>query len=126
LVSYATHVIADEEAASSQGGPRSLLDRLKEHGVWAAVTLGPRGVVTEERCTPAFRVAIKDTTGAGDVFHGAFALAIAEGRQEEESVRYASAAAASRCALGDVPHQKHIDRILRGLPLTAEEDTRGF
>jgi sulfofructose kinase len=35
-----------------------------------------------------------DTLGAGDVWHGAFALALAEGRPEPAAVRFASAAAA--------------------------------
>ena len=59
-----------------------------------AVTLGERGVLTEKDWIPVFKVPIQDTTGAGDVFHGAFAPATAQGRGEEESVRYDSAAAA--------------------------------
>jgi sulfofructose kinase len=43
---------------------------------------------------PAFRVAVIDTLGAGDVWHGAFALALAERREEAAAVRFASAAAA--------------------------------
>ncbi|MBY0421395.1 MAG: hypothetical protein K2Q06_03755, partial [Parvularculaceae bacterium] len=35
-----------------------------------------------------------DTLGAGDVWHGAFALALAERKTEDDSVRFASAAAA--------------------------------
>src|SRR5438094_413377 len=34
---------------------------------------------------------------AGDVFHAAFALALAEGRAEAEALRFASAAAALKC-----------------------------
>jgi sulfofructose kinase len=43
---------------------------------------------------PGFDVTVVDTLGAGDVWHGAFALALAEGRDEEAAVRVASAAAA--------------------------------
>ena len=38
-----------------------------------------------------------DTLGAGDVFHGAFALAITEARSCGEALRFASAAAALKC-----------------------------
>ena len=43
---------------------------------------------------PTFPVHTVDTLGAGDVFHGAFALAVAEGSDIPEAMRFASAAAA--------------------------------
>lgn len=46
---------------------------------------------------PAPRVVAVDTLAAGDVFHGAYALAIAEGRDVPEAARFASAAAAIKC-----------------------------
>lgn len=65
------------------------------------VTLGREGCLWLEngRCRhqPAFEVAVKDTTGAGDVFHGALAWAIARGEPPAEAVRCASAAAALKC-----------------------------
>ncbi len=48
--------------------------------------------------TPAFKVEAVDTLGAGDVWHGAFALALAEGMSETEAIRFASAVAAIKCA----------------------------
>jgi len=42
---------------------------------------------------PAFQVKAVDTTGCGDVFHGAYALALARGLDIHERVRFASAAA---------------------------------
>jgi sulfofructose kinase len=47
--------------------------------------------------TPAFPVHTVDTLGAGDVFHGAFALAITEGQALRQALRFASAAAALKC-----------------------------
>src|SRR6267154_5129079 len=47
--------------------------------------------------TPAFAVHTVDTLGAGDVFHGAFALAITENQDLPEALRFASAAAALKC-----------------------------
>jgi sulfofructose kinase len=71
----------------------------------ALVTLGPEGAhwidgsggVTQVRA-PA--VQARDTTGAGDVFHAALALALAEGRATEEAVAWACAAAAYKCERG--------------------------
>ena len=62
------------------------------------VTDGANGVFwleaeTMQHC-PAFAVEAVDTLGAGDVFHGAMALALAEGQALRPAVRFASAAAA--------------------------------
>lgn len=63
-----------------------------------AVTLGADGVrwIADgvPGYQPGFPVAAVDTLSAGDVFHGAYALAIAEGRAVAEAMRFASAAAA--------------------------------
>lgn len=67
----------------------------------AAVTRGEHGVVWREdggtHRLPAFPVAVVDTNGAGDVFHGAYAFAIASGRTVGEAMEFASAAAALKC-----------------------------
>jgi sulfofructose kinase len=49
----------------------------------------------------AFGVEVVDTTGAGDVFHGAFAYGLAQGWPSAKCVEFASAVAALSCrALG--------------------------
>ncbi len=53
---------------------------------------------TALRRSPAFPVKAVDTLGAGDVFHGAFALALAEGRDAPAAMRFGSAAAALKCS----------------------------
>ena len=67
----------------------------------AAVTLGERGVLYAHadgvRDMPAFRVDVVETLAAGDVFHGAYALALAEGAAIGDALRFASAAAAQKC-----------------------------
>lgn len=67
----------------------------------AGVTRGGRGYVwkTAEAggAQPAFQVPVVDTTGAGDAFHGAFALALACGLDDAAAARIASAAAALKC-----------------------------
>ncbi|HVX98819.1 MAG TPA: PfkB family carbohydrate kinase [Pseudorhodoplanes sp.] len=45
----------------------------------------------------AFAVEAIDTLGAGDVYHGAFALALAEGQDEASARRFSAAAAALKC-----------------------------
>lgn len=45
----------------------------------------------------AFKTDVVDTTGAGDVFHGALALALAEGQAARDAIRFASAVAALKC-----------------------------
>ncbi len=49
---------------------------------------------------PAFRVEVFDTNGCGDTFHGAFALAAARHLSLEESITFASAAAALKAMAG--------------------------
>jgi sulfofructose kinase len=67
-------------------------------GGWACVTDGPAGVlIAGGTRVPAFPVTAVDTLGAGDVWHGAFALRLAEGADETEAVRFACAAAALKC-----------------------------
>lgn len=67
----------------------------------AVVTLGERGVLLftgdQLHVVPAFAVQALDTTGAGDVFHGALTLALARGQQARPACIYASAAAALKC-----------------------------
>jgi sulfofructose kinase len=53
------------------------------------------------RHAPAFCIAARDTTGAGDAFHAAYALAIARGESVAQAARFANAAAAIKCAKGE-------------------------
>src|ERR1700723_1507978 len=69
------------------------------------------------RQTPAFPVHTVDTLGAGDVFHGAFALAITEKQELREALRFASAAAALKCTrFGGAfaaPQRAEVEALLR-------------
>jgi sulfofructose kinase len=90
-------------------------------GIWLAVTDGANGVWWTDcgviRHTPAFKTDVKDTLGAGDAWHGAFALGLAEGMAEAAAVRYASAVAALKCtAFGGragIPDRKTAEAFLR-------------
>jgi sugar/nucleoside kinase (ribokinase family) len=63
-------------------------------GAQGTIWLDEKGQLQQ---TPAFPVHTVDTLGAGDVFHGAFALAITEKQNLPEALRFASAAAALKC-----------------------------
>lgn len=60
-----------------------------EQGCWYRSENGP-----EIQRFPAFAIEPVDTTGCGDVFHGAYAAALARGLAVTERLRFASAAAA--------------------------------
>jgi sulfofructose kinase len=84
------------------------------------VTLGSRGFAWLEsgqlRQTPSFPVEAVDTLAAGDVFHGAFALGIAEHLSLEETSRFAAAAAALKCTRwggrAGIPNRSELDAFL--------------
>jgi ribokinase len=85
------------------------------------VTLGAKGalVATSEgsRLIPGFKVKAVDTTAAGDVFNGALAVRLAEGRTLVEAVRFAHAAAALSVtrhgAQPSIPTRAKIEALLR-------------
>jgi sulfofructose kinase len=58
-----------------------------EQGCWYAERDGP------VRHFPAYRVQVVDTTGCGDVFHGAYAACIARGESVERAIQVATATA---------------------------------
>jgi len=78
----------------------------REYGMRvAAMTLGAHGSLAlaagELLYSPAFVVDCLDTTGAGDVFHGAFCYAVLEGMPMRETLDFSNAMAALNCtALG--------------------------
>ena len=85
-------------------------DATSEHDL-LCVTLGPRGsmLLAGGRLyhEPACRVEAVDTTGAGDVFRGAFIVALLRGDAPGQILRFANAAAALSCtrmgAMASVP-----------------------
>jgi sulfofructose kinase len=72
-----------------------------QYGVLAAVTCGAEGSWCAHRGelfhTPAFAVDVVDTTGCGDVFHGALLFALLRGDAVPVAFRFASAVAALKC-----------------------------
>jgi sugar/nucleoside kinase (ribokinase family) len=87
----------------------------------AVVTRGERGALAvcggRVHEVPALRIQALDTTGAGDVFRGAFAFALLDGRGPREALELASAAAGLGClgrgAQGGLPDLATVEARLR-------------
>lgn len=105
--------------------PRDGLKGLAALGArFAVVTMGDRGALGEGGAgvidSPAFPVTARDTTGAGDVFHAAFIVALLEGMNGAQTLRFANAAAAMSCralgAQGALPTRAELEAFLRTRP----------
>lgn len=97
---FASEQVQETAGIADDGVALKHLSRLTP--AFLAATRGPRGTIwlnetgaLEE--TPAFPVQAVDTLGAGDVFHGAFTLRLAEGGVLREALQFAAAAAALKC-----------------------------
>ena len=96
------------------------LRMIRQEGQMVCVTRGARGALLFDGATvhdhPGFAVPVADTTGAGDVFRGAFIHALLRGDSPAEILRFANAAAAVSCtkegALGGVPSPEEVRRLL--------------
>ena len=106
LLRASSHIIFSEEALAATAATAetdTALRRIAElTPSFLAVTRGPHGMSWLDpqariRQMPSFPVHTVDTLGAGDIFHGAFALAIAEDQPIDRAMRFASAAAALKC-----------------------------
>ncbi len=125
LLPLADYAIASEGCArqlSSGGDWRQACREIQRLGPrCVVVTMGSRGLICLEGERflemPAFAVEVVDTTGAGDVFHGAFCLGLVEGFGLEENLRFASAVAALKCRrLGGragIPTRPEVEQFLR-------------
>ena len=81
---------------------KALLALHKEYGMRVtAMTLGAHGALALQdgrfHYSPAFVVNCVDTTGAGDVFHGAFCYAVLQEMPLDEALDFANAMAALNC-----------------------------
>jgi sugar/nucleoside kinase (ribokinase family) len=91
--------------------PRALEQLRKPHHAMLCVTLGARGALLlaagDVIHEPGIAVKTVDTTGAGDIFRGAFIYALLRGDAPRDILRFANAAAALSCtrlgAMSSVP-----------------------
>lgn len=104
VIALADHLIVPIRLALELTGANdieSVVFALAQQRACTAVTDGARGCWYLEggkdmrvRHQPAFTVDVVDTTGCGDVFHGAYAAAMLSGAGIPDAIRFASAAAA--------------------------------
>ncbi|MXQ13393.1 PfkB family carbohydrate kinase [Microvirga makkahensis] len=124
LIGLASHAVFSAPALRRlagtddiEGGLRAAQSRTK--GI-VSVTLGADGFAWlehgEVRRVRAFPIEAVDTLAAGDVFHGAFALALAEGHPTEGAGRFAGAAAALKCTRwggrAGIPTREELDGFM--------------
>jgi ribokinase len=106
------------DVESARQAARILLARGVRRGV--IITLGARGAFAlthvQEVLAPGFQVTAVDSTGAGDAFIGAFAVALAEGQALQDSLRFANAAGAYAVTVAgaepSLPHRADLQPYL--------------
>ena len=126
LLKLSDHAIFSERClldfAGSEDRHAALLRAADETDAQLGVTVGEEGVellrAGHIERIPAYAVPVRETNGAGDVFHGAYALSVAEGRSAPEAAAFANAAAAVKCSLGEawagMPSRAAVNDLMRG------------
>ena len=105
VLPHVDYAITSQESAERVGAGtdlRAACEAIRALGPpCVVVTLGAEGLVFLDGETfgrmDAFPVEVVDTTGAGDVFHGAFCYGLTEGLPLQRNLAFASAAAAMKC-----------------------------
>ena len=112
-----SRAFAEEFGGSLRGG----LTRLCQLGArLAVVTIAEHGALAlggeREWRSPAFPVAVRDTTGAGDAFHAGLIWGLLEGLEGDKLLRVANAVAGLNCraegAQGGLPTPDVLERFL--------------
>jgi sulfofructose kinase len=124
LAPRAGHVVFSRPALARYAGTEDPAQGLRAArqrlGGDLGVTIGAEGYLRLDGADivriPAPHVAAVDTLGAGDVFHGAYALAIGEGRDAAAAAVFANAAAAIKCARpggrAGIPTRDEVERLI--------------
>lgn len=120
VVEQASYITPNEHEADILFGKESLSDVLRRYPNKLIVTEGKKGVRyfdgKEEVVVSGYSVEAVDTTGAGDTFNGAFAVAIAEGMSIKDSLKFANRAASLSVtkfgAQGGMPTRTEVEESL--------------
>jgi len=126
LFEYVDYLLASRDFPARLTGEhdlhKSLPELLRRFGCRiTGVTLGRDGALawdgTRFLHSPGFRVKAVDTTGAGDIFHGAFVYALLQGWPLERTLDFSNAAAALNCtaigARGGIRPVAEIELLMR-------------
>lgn len=125
LASQADVLITNAAYPTSVTGLPDMLEALREMSTWGPAivmaTVGAEGVLAvvdgDVRRFPAFEMEVVDTTGAGDVFHGAFLTAHLRGHGLVDCIQFAQYAAGRKCGqLGGrqgIPDRAAVEMALR-------------
>ncbi len=125
LLGQIDHLIVGIEFAGRVTGardPAAMVRALAMERACTVVTAGDRGCWYlekdgEVRHFPAFKVRVVDTTGCGDVFHGAYAACLAQGVDIPAAIRVATAAAGLKVTRpggrAGIPNRAQVERFLK-------------
>jgi len=128
LLALVDHLILSQTFAQKLTGASDAATAVKL--LWTAerkvvaVTCGAEGCCylsagAEMQHQPAFKVKVVDTTGCGDVFHGAYASTLARGLSLADRIRFASAAAALKTTQpggqAGIPTRAGVEQFLQTL-----------
>ena len=128
LVRLSTDVVSSQFFAPELTGtdnPEQALRSLAQLGPErVAMTFGERGLLAlvddQAQAVPAYDLPVVDTTGAGDVFHAAYAFALAHGRDFVHCLRFGAAAAVLKCRTWGgrpgMPTLAEVDGVLGSCP----------
>ena len=117
LLEKVTYLTPNEHEAAILFAGQGKADILGRNQGKVIMTLGSKGVAYAEKGqvynVPGFKVKPVDTTGAGDTFNGAFAVARANGKNMYDSISFANAAAALSVqklgAQGGMPYLNEVE-----------------
>lgn len=137
LVAAASHTVFSADGlrafAGSEDSAAALRSVHDDAGGTVAVTRGGEGCSWiddrgDAHHLDGFEVEVVDTLGAGDVFHGALAVALAERRPFGDAVRFASATAAIKCTRpggrAGTPDRAEVEAFLREHAARSGQDAR--
>ena len=121
LVSHPVFAESVPAQLTGEAEPERALRTLRRvHAGRLVVTVGERGAIALEGdsllASPGFPVTVVDSTGAGDVFRGAYIYGIVKGWSLDRQLWFANAAAAVSCtkpgAMGGVPTLAEVEDLL--------------
>jgi sugar/nucleoside kinase (ribokinase family) len=124
---FVSQLLGLDNLRDRRAWPRAIATLHEINGNPGVITLGENGLIAGTADSwfhlPAFETSPIDTTGAGDIFHGALAYSVLREMDQQEGLRLASAAAAlsvrHRGSSASIPTLEEVHRYLAGVPRLA-------